>query len=337
MKTGRVVSIFLLVVLCLGMIMFALPTRSSVGDYDPQLDINHDGVINMRDLGSEARAFMTSGDPTVPVNITGYASSTSTNSIMVPGYGSGNVNITVDGYSRLTLDLAVSSDSNPVALSTGFTMGDSYILMDQFNLPARPTIPGEPANAFWLEPKTVGLQGKSVGYRFNVTAWINLTQASYAYQVGVEYNSTVFRVNRGGYTAGSTSQFFAGHFTVPVTITPDNINGFVAGGETLIGSDSRPAGSGSLCWFEFEIVSPSSVQEIKVSNNPNTTFALDPSLASIPTTSYESIASWQVSSNWPFETYRIYTIIAPILRIDYYNPNANAASLRINTYLTTAP
>jgi len=45
-----------------------IPTRS-IGEYDPWLDYNDDGRINMRDIGATCDAFSTLGDPTKNVTI----------------------------------------------------------------------------------------------------------------------------------------------------------------------------------------------------------------------------------------------------------------------------
>jgi hypothetical protein len=65
-------------------------------------------------------------------------------------------------------------------------------------------------------------------------------------------------------------------------------------GEVLLGMDSRSAGSGSLCWFEFELKA-SSTEEQLVINHPDDTFALDLDLNTIVTTNYGALASWNVS------------------------------------------
>lgn len=43
---------------------------AGAGEYDPWLDTNDDGVINIIDIAATARAFGTSGDPTKNVNVT---------------------------------------------------------------------------------------------------------------------------------------------------------------------------------------------------------------------------------------------------------------------------
>lgn len=57
--------------LCLTMIL-AAPTNSLVGYYDPWLDINDDGDIDMIDVAASARAFGSFGDPTKNVTVTNW-------------------------------------------------------------------------------------------------------------------------------------------------------------------------------------------------------------------------------------------------------------------------
>jgi hypothetical protein len=120
MKIGKTVFAVLLTVFCLSMmIITAIPTRSSVGDYDPQLDINHDGVINMKDIGGVARSFSTSGDPTVPVNVTNWPESFAevsgvepwgfVNVSWSPSYSPFPAEITTNDYSRMYLYVNMSS------------------------------------------------------------------------------------------------------------------------------------------------------------------------------------------------------------------------------------
>jgi hypothetical protein len=92
MKIGKTLFAVLLTVFCLSIMVFsAVPTGSTAGGYDPQLDINHDGVINMKDIGSVARSFSptnTGNDPTVPANVTNWE---------------------VDGYHKYSVDLIVDT------------------------------------------------------------------------------------------------------------------------------------------------------------------------------------------------------------------------------------
>jgi hypothetical protein len=312
----------------------------STQPYDPWADIrgtdpsdpnSPDGKVDMRDIGYIATLFMATGDPTKAVRVGSYDSNTSTQNIVIPAHTSGNINVTTNGYSRITLGLTTSAGMNPITVNTGFMIGSFYAHMESIDMEGSSS---KPANAIWLEPSTIPLMGKTAGYKFNVTAWINLNTPSYTWQVKCTFNGAVFRVTRAGYTAGATSQFFSGHATIP--ISPIIADDYVIHGETLTGADYRSAESGSLCWFEFE-VKTSSTEEQLVITYPGDTFALNPNLNAIATTKHDASASWNVSPSEAYETFRTYSVIGPILRIDYYNPNDDTANLKIDTYLTTAP
>jgi hypothetical protein len=65
--------IVVLATFCLTVTLFlAIPTRSQSpsGTYDPLVDLNHDGQINILDAITLGNHFLTSGDPTINVNVT---------------------------------------------------------------------------------------------------------------------------------------------------------------------------------------------------------------------------------------------------------------------------
>jgi len=72
--TKKDLIIAILLTFCLTATLFMiLPTESSpAGEYDPWLDYNDDGVINIQDLFAMGKAFGTSGDPTKNVNVTNW-------------------------------------------------------------------------------------------------------------------------------------------------------------------------------------------------------------------------------------------------------------------------
>lgn len=141
-----------------------------------------------------------------------------------------------------------------------------------------------PANALWTDPSTVTLNVTTtpIGYKFNVTVWVNLTVSSFTWQAKLLFNSTYFNATRAGYTARGTSQFFSGHITIPVTPVINNVGGTVLHGESLSGTDSRAAGSGSLMWAEFVLkaMPPTNHFYVNISTDSDT-FFLDPSLNSV--------------------------------------------------------
>lgn len=111
------------------------------------------------------------------------------------------------------------------------------------------------ANTLWIEPATITINRSSVnvGYRFNVTLWVNTTQQCFTWQLKLQFNSTYFEVTRFGYTAGDKSAFFADY--VPLSVTPilNNTKGYILHGETLMGADQRDPGYGSLLWMELAL------------------------------------------------------------------------------------
>jgi hypothetical protein len=78
LKRDLIVAVLL--TFCLTVTLFkVLPIGSqSAGDYDPWLDYNSDGLIDMRDIGASSRAFATSGDSTRNVTITNWPAGEST-------------------------------------------------------------------------------------------------------------------------------------------------------------------------------------------------------------------------------------------------------------------
>lgn len=137
MKISKTVFVVLLTVFCLAiMVVTAIPIGSiNPGDYNPILDINHDGIINMRDLGSEAKAFMTSGDPTVPANVTNWPQtySVQTSTVNMTSIGTTFPQIFCGGYSRLSVLIGSNVNAN-IGAGNNITIFLSAIEWD--NLPS---------------------------------------------------------------------------------------------------------------------------------------------------------------------------------------------------------
>jgi hypothetical protein len=76
MVTRKDLVIAVLATFCLTATLFLImPTRSSPQGYVPQLDTNHDGVINILDIAAVAKAYNptnTGNDPTENVNVTNW-------------------------------------------------------------------------------------------------------------------------------------------------------------------------------------------------------------------------------------------------------------------------
>ncbi len=144
---------------------------------------------------------------------------------------------------------------------------------------AEPTEP-HPANAIWTEPSTMTIDNTTVeiGYKFNVTVWLNVTGSwAYTWQATVLFNTTYFEALRTDYTGVDKSDFFTGHTTMPVTPTIDNIGGSVLHGETLLGDDNE-TGYGSLIWVEFNLTQIPPQNHLAINFSNLDTFVLNPDL-----------------------------------------------------------
>lgn len=114
------------------------------------------------------------------------------------------------------------------------------------------------AVSIWVDPQVVNITtGGHVGEKFNATVWTNTyvdanNSAVFTWQMTLNFNGSLLNVTRVGYTNGTTSEFFAGKATIPVT--PIITSSSASTGESLIGTDSRAPGNGSLCWVEMQIL-----------------------------------------------------------------------------------
>jgi hypothetical protein len=71
MITRRDLIVAVLCTFCLTMVLFtATPVKSTGSNYDPWVDANHDGKINVLDLIKVALSLDTSGDPALNVTVT---------------------------------------------------------------------------------------------------------------------------------------------------------------------------------------------------------------------------------------------------------------------------
>ena len=159
-------------------------------------------------------------------------------------------------------------------------------------VPAMTLVPvkSEPANRMWIEPATLSFDTAtvSVGYKFNVTVYIELdanpTGVCGGWQFYMVYDPTYLNATRAGYTAGSKSEFFSNISTVP--LTPAFYADAVKVGESWggVGDQRSVPGSGSLGWVEFEVIATPGkgetitlVLDIASGHHPPTsdTYALD--------------------------------------------------------------
>jgi hypothetical protein len=159
-------------------------------------------------------------------------------------------------------------------------LGIVFLLLSIF--PAYADEPSEPhhANAMWVEPSTINLNTYTVGQKFNVTVWVNMsTVLSPAvgidtWQVKLYYDLTYIKALRTGYTAGTTSKLFQGLSTVPVS--PLIESNFTYHGETCATNSPLPylpvPCHGSLMWIEFNVtaVTPKPIHfQLNITNEDN--------------------------------------------------------------------
>ncbi len=151
-----------------------------------------------------------------------------------------------------------------------------------------------PAVSFWIEPQLINITTYeyNVGDMFNATVWVNTYEDaenydSFTWQAMVTFNDSLLMATRMGYTNGSVSEFFSGHTTVPVSPVITNTSAYT--GETLMGTDTRPPGNGSLCWVEFQILMEPTGSEVITTTldiDNVDTFLLDGDLMEITSTKY---------------------------------------------------
>lgn len=132
-------------------------------------------------------------------------------------------------------------------------------LLNMFVVLAR--FPSEPhnADAMWIEPSTATMPAScGIGYRFNVTVYVNLTFVSGAWEFKMLYERNRLNCTGCWYTAGTKSQFFENISSVGVSPSYgayDATRDRVQFGESWTGlGPMRSPGYGSLARVEFEVV-----------------------------------------------------------------------------------
>jgi hypothetical protein len=152
---------------------------------------------------------------------------------------------------------------------------------------------GYPANSMWIGPSVVNATGMSVGDRFNVTVWLNVSVNCGAWQFYLIYNKQQLNVTKYGLTGtgGARSQFFENTNTqtwgmVSYEDYHNATHKYIQIGESWK-SGPWGIGAGSLAWIEFEIKTQPPfvcVLDIASGHHPPTsdTCALDPNMKEIP-------------------------------------------------------
>jgi hypothetical protein len=124
------------------------------------------------------------------------------------------------------------------------------------------------ADSMWIEPSLINATGVSVGYKFNVTVWVNISLDinCAGWQFAMLYNINYLNATRAGYTGtgGTRSQFFEQSGTVNLMPLPPTLNGpynsthkYVLHGEAwspMVPNNPYAKGLGSLSWVEFQVI-----------------------------------------------------------------------------------
>ena len=150
------------------------------------------------------------------------------------------------------------------------------------------------ADAMWIEPSVLDFNAYEVdvGYRFNVTIWLNVTSDNmFSWQFKLYYNTSQIQATNAGYSNGSYSEW-ALHRTGGGTgaVTPVIEEDYVMLTESCTGENYVPAGTcARLAWVEFEIVAAppfgGSLESMLDIDNPRT-WVMTPDLEYISITKY---------------------------------------------------
>jgi peptide/nickel transport system substrate-binding protein len=229
-------------------------------------DVNYDGVIDPRDVATVMRAFNTH-----------------------PGMTRWNFRADITGNRKIEIDdiAFVSKQWNPARKTPVWTPGSFSMSSSPFLahlnaslLPSQAysyTLP-----AMWIEPADLNISF-TVGTKFNVTIWVGLNSDSSVWESALRFDTAYLTATRAGFTNGSTSEFYSGHTTSPAYLIDDS-GGGVYYSEILY--DVRGAGTGSLCWVEFQVIAPAN--ETTLSLNDQGSFVLDTNLNDIPLSFYDA-------------------------------------------------
>jgi hypothetical protein len=167
---------------------------------------------------------------------------------------------------------------------------------------AQPTEP-HAANAIWVEPSTLSFNTAttSVGANFTITIWENITTDDmFTWQVKIYYDKTQLSFVSGSNAYGDWASYanpgpngvIDGTSPVPFVTGEDAGGPYLLWGLSLLGDDFIPAGTvASLMSVSFKIIaapSPGQVLTSKLHINHADTFMLNPDLAEITVTKYDS-------------------------------------------------
>ena len=146
-------------------------------------------------------------------------------------------------------------------LSTFASAAITILLISMVGVAFAPVSFPHPANTVWIDdaPFVFFTATTSVGYQFNVTVALNVTDGAvpnfFSWQAYFDYPSWVTPIAEG-FTGpgGTTSEWFAGHGTIPIGPMVGGVSPFpMEAGESLKGSDVAVAKAATLFWTTFQI------------------------------------------------------------------------------------
>jgi hypothetical protein len=185
----------------------------------------------------------------------------------------------------------------------GITFLTVILLLNFMTFRAMADVPSTPhsANAMWIEPPSVvfDTSNASVGTKFNVTVWLNMTKDVFTYQISMLYNRTQLKCTRSAFTGVTTSMYMVGHATTasgspPVIDTSFLGNGSILASESCTGTDNVTGPhSGSLIWAEFQVLLVPTAGNLTskfdiTTKYPLYTWVRDPDLVKITMTTYDA-------------------------------------------------
>jgi hypothetical protein len=317
------------------------------GTYDPWLDVNDDGKIDVNDSIAVWQAYGTTGNPTKPVVVTGYDWKTFYYEIEVPPLSYGLLDIPTAGYSAVTLGLSAYG-SNPhttdkyLTVSTSFKIENQYQYIEGLSLKIPWGLPIYIVRDVYVEPGYVGYNASTVnavGKSFNVTVQTLLT-GIHTFRLVLYYNSQVLKNTKvwlSGYVSGNIS--YSTYLIWNIIIVDGELR-------TWFLSPTAPF---MLAGYEFEvtlapqqnqtITSPLIIGKDIPEGAPYVTWFKDPQGNTVDYTWSNGLYEYYTITKYDatYTITRTYDVKGTTLRLRYDNPNDFKIRLNIGAYLTTVP
>jgi len=330
--------------------------ETGTGEYDPWLDINDDGKINVEDSIAIWQAYGTTGDPMKPV-VVNHNYKLFSYEVDIPPFSYGVIDVPTAGFSTVTLGLTASgfnpyTETKYLSLSVNYRLQEKYLPVASLSLSIPPMQIELITEDIYAPYVSFNASEIPVGTRFNITVYCRgLSKTYHSYMVYLYYQQHVINMTRAWLPPDSV---FSGNQIQLGPIYGRNVGTSKTWGYGAIGAQvfdpTFPFGNvGKLASFEFEIVA---------SPEPGQTF-VSPLIIGQDVPEGATYKTWfkdaggnaidYTWSNGGFEYYTVtpfdatYSIVKTYevkgveLRIRYNNPNDFNVTLNVGIYLTTAP